>query len=271
MTDFGNGFFTQTPAWIVGLVTLLLLIAAYAIGTRIHAWRKGNIDADKEKDQDGLIVSSVFGLLALLLGFTFGLAVDRFDTRRTLVIDEANAIGTTYLRAQTFAEPHRSEISGLLAQYVDVRLVLAKTTDLAEAKRLLGVVDTLQAKLWSASLTAIGPQRDDVSAAYMESMNETIDLAATRKAGRLARVPSVVFTVLLIYMTVSAGWLGYILGERWRSAGVLMVLMTLSLLLILDIDSPNRGGVNEDQTPMRDLKTFIAAHPSPSFATEPTH
>ena len=82
--------------------------------------------ADHTPDgQEGYVVSAVLGLLALMLGFTLAMAVDRYETRRALVLEEANAIGTTYLRAQLFGEPHRARLSKLLVEYNDNRLALA--------------------------------------------------------------------------------------------------------------------------------------------------
>ena len=262
-------FFFQTPMWLLTLATFVALSLAYALGNWFRRRRKRAKPAEAEDDgadYDGYIVSGAVGLLALLLGFTFGLAVDRFDTRRGLVVAESNAIGTTYLRAQTFAEPYRSELSRLLTQYVDVRLTLARSTDLKQMKALLAESDALHASMWTATVAAIAPQRDDVASSFMDSMNETIDDAAARKAARLAHVPQRVFAVLFGYMLITSGILGFVVGEMRRvTAATLLALTTVSYMMIVDIDSPNRGGVRESQEAMSDLKAFIAAHPSASF------
>ena len=264
-------FFFQTPMWLLTLATFAALSVAYAIGNWFRRRRKRASVAeagDGGGDYDGYIVSGAVGLLALLLGFTFGLAVDRFDSRRVMVVEESNAIEATYLRAQTFAEPHRGELSRLLAKYVDVRLALSQTTDLQQVKERLAESDTLQASMWTATVAAIAPQRDDVASAFMEAMNETIAAAAARKAARLAHVPPRVFTVLFGYMLITAGILGFVVGEMRRvTAATLLALLTVAYMMIVDIDSPNRGGVRESQEAMTDLKAFIAAHPSTSFGT----
>ncbi len=274
-TSLVQSFLFQSPMPVVWIATFVALVAAYVVGS----WIRGRIrhrpaaesSGDDEASYDGYIVSGVVGLLALLMGFTFGLAVDRFDARRLLVVDESNAIGTTYLRAQTFPEPHRAEISRLLAKYVDVRLAVAQATDAGQATRLLGESDALQARLWAETIAAIAPLRDDVAAAFMETMNETIDNAASRKASRLAHVPQRVFVVLFVYMLMTSGVLGYVIAKRRRGAVLtLMALLTISYMLIIDIDSPNRGRVRESQAAMEDLKAFIAAHPPASFGTEAT-
>lgn len=263
-------FFFQTPMWLLSLATFVALIVAYAVGTWIRQRRTsaGAPIADDEGNFDGYIVSGVVGLLALLLSFTFGLAVDRFDARRGFVVAESNAIGTTYLRAQTFPEPHRGELSRLLTRYVDVRLTLSRSRDLKQMSQLLSESDALQASLWSTTVAAIAPLRDDVASSFMESMNETIDDAAARKAARLAHVPQRVFVVLFFYMLMTSGVLGYVIARRRRGAVLtLMALLTISYTLIIDIDSPNGGRVRESQQSMEDLKAFIAGHPPASFGT----
>ncbi|MGH6963121.1 MAG: hypothetical protein ACREE0_01425, partial [Phenylobacterium sp.] len=223
----------QTPMWLLALSTFVALVAAYAVGSLIRHLRRpaATKAGDDENSYDGYIVSGVVGLLALLMSFTFGLAVDRFDTRRVMVLTESNAIGTTYLRAQTFPEPHRGALSRLLAKYVDVRLAAAQSTDAKEIVRLLGESDALQASLWTETIAAIAPQRDDVASSFMESMNETIDDAAARKAARMAHVPQRVFVVLFLYMLMTSGVMGYVIAERRRGAVVtLLLLLTVSYM-----------------------------------------
>jgi len=263
----------QAPMWLLTLTTFFGLVIAYAAGSWIrHRRPPAAAGDDAAANYDGYIVSGMLGLLALLLGFTFGLAVDRFDARREQVVSESNAIGTTYLRAQIFPESHRDELSGLLSKYVDVRLALSLSTNVKQSIQLLDESDALQASMWTATLAAIAPQRDNVAASFMESMNETIDSAAARKAARLAHVPQRVFVVLLVYMLITSGVFGYVIAEQRRGAVMtLLALLTTSYLLIVDIDSPNRGGVRESQEPMTDLKAFIAAHPSGSFGTPTAH
>lgn len=264
-------FFFQTPMWLLTLATFAALAVAYAIGNWFRRRRQRVTaagDSEEGVDYDGYIVSGAVGLLALLQAITFGLAVDRFDARRGMVVAESNAIQTTYLRAQTFAEPHRGELSRLLTKYVDVRLALSRSTDLRQVKELLAESDALQASMWTATVAAIALQRDDVASAFMETMNETIEAAVARKAARLAHVPQRVFTALFGYMLITAGIMGFVVGEMRRvTAATLLALVTGSYMMIIDIDSPNRGGVRESQEAMTDLKAFIAAHPSASFGT----
>ena len=113
---------TALPVLLLGTILLVIVIGLTWAGMRIRMKAAGRAraaagraeDVDEEEDANGAIVSAVLGLLALLLGFTFALAVNRFETRRALVLEEANAIGTAYLQTQVLPQPHRERLSMLL-------------------------------------------------------------------------------------------------------------------------------------------------------------
>ena len=259
-----------TSLWWIAFWLLLVMIAVSIAGNvlRRRLKRKQDAAAKDVDDEDlGAVISAALGLLALLMGFTFALAVDRFETRRALVLEEANAIGTAYLRAQLLDEPHRSRVSRLLVEYTDNRLELASKSP-AEARRLIGRNDKLLTDLWVSTVAVFPTIRGtDFSTAYIDSMNAVIDLGESRKAARLARVPNEVYVVLFIYIVAAAGLLGYALdGPREKWAGrMLFLLLTLSLMLIIDVDRPARGGINESQGPMEDLQASLRGWPPEVF------
>lgn len=243
------------PLWLIAVVLVGAMFAASVAGRALrrvgHAKEKPSGDS-----QDGYIVSAVLGLEALLMGFTFALAVDRFDARRGLVLEEANAIGTVYLRTQLLEQPFRSEIGQLLIDYTENRIALGLASR-EDAPGMLARNDDLVRALWVATMGAFPSIRDlDFSSAYLDSMNAVIDLDASRKAARAAHVPAAVFVVLFIYVIVSAGVLGFEMKSRngHIAANFLFLLFALSLILIIDIDRPTSGGVNESQEPMLRLR-----------------
>ena len=266
-----DDFLAHAPVLLLGAIVLLLMGIAAGVGFALRA-RRAQLDAaiaeTEDGDQQGYIVSGVLGLLALLMGFTFSLAVDRFEARRELVLQEANAIGTTYLRTQLLGEPHRARISGMLLAYTDNRIALANASAPDQIHDLLATNDKLLTDLWAATSSAFLTIKGlDFSSSYVESMNNLIDLDSARKAARAVHVPSEAFLVLIVYMTVTAGVLGYVLtGRRGRSAAAFLVaLMTLALMLIVDIDHPTGGGVREGQGPMEALRASLKAQPPPVF------
>ena len=267
MTGFANWLET-TPAWLIGLILVAGMFAASMLGERLNR-RLGKKKAEGEDDggREGYIVSATLGLLALLMGFTFSLAVDRFEARRLLVLEEANAIGTTYLRTQMLEPVDRARISQMLVEYTDNRIVLAQAP-VDQVPALLAKNDQMLTDLWTATLAAWPSIKGlDFSSSYLETMNNMIDLDSARKAARLARVPSAVFFVLFVYVITSAGVLGYA-GANKEGRGAtafLFLLLTISLLLTLDIDRPRSGRITESQAPMERLRDTLASQPPEVF------
>ena len=279
VSSFGT-WLIEAPVWLIGLFILGGMIVASLAGTALRWRRRKRIAAGREstaaaEDGDlGIMVSAVMGLLALLVAFTFSIAIDRFDTRRVNVLNEANAIGTTYLRAQLLEEPHRARMSRLLVAYTDLRLVLATTPRGPEQRALLEANDRLIADLWSATVAAFPSMRTTpLSHSFVETMNGLIDMDTTRKAGRQARVPPAVFLVLFLYQFVAASVVSYCIAGRrsQRTAIIVFALLGVLMVLIVDVDRPTGGGIEESQEPMRQLQAFLRAQPPASFDRfEPT-
>jgi hypothetical protein len=264
-----DSWLNRTELLVLAAILFVAMCGAAAIGLLLQRSRPASDNKDSEGGQEGYIVSAVLGLLALLMGFTFSLAVDRFETRRVLVLEEANAIGTAYLRSQLLAGPDRARMSDLLIRYTDNRIALAKARPGGTAQQqLLAINDGLITDLWAGTSAAFESIKGlDFSSAYLDSLNALIDLDASRKTARAARVPTEVFVVLFVYLVTTAGVLGYVLkGTRGRlAAGFLLALLTLSLMLIMDINRPVAGGVSESQRPMEELKASLAAQPPAVF------
>jgi hypothetical protein len=260
-------FYAYAPPSVVATSVVLLLIAAGLLGIVARRWFHRQSDPD-ERGAEQLIVSAILGLVALLLGFTFALAIDRFDRRGALVVQEANAIGTTWLRAQLLDEPHRSQLSRLLEGYAENRLRLARAETPEAARPLLARNDLYQRRLWAATVAAVRPIRHlEISSVLVEAMNATIDIDAERRAVRRAHVPPRVLTALLLCMAVAAYAVGYgllMLRVKW-SVLALLVLLTMAYLLILDIDQPTRGGIKEPQRAMEELVATMRAGPPASL------
>ncbi len=269
MTNTLTGAFDATPLWLVGIGLVLSMGLAAVVGWLIRR-RMVALSGDKEASgQEGYIVSGVLGLLALLLGFTFSLAIERYESRRALVLEEANDIGTAYLRAQLLPSPHRERVSNVLVVYTNNRIALAEAQGPgSERDVLVHQNDRLLTDLWAETVAVMPGIRDaEFSGAFVESVNAVIDMDTARKVARGLHVPSEVFLLLLIYQIVSAGVLGFVLYGRHgiALATMLCLLFTLSLLLIIDVDRPTSGGVRESQRPMLLLKDSLASQPPEVF------
>jgi hypothetical protein len=253
-------WFQTAPLAGIGLVFLALLLLGIEIGYRSHGLLRRSRGGDKTPHggQDYLL-SAVLGLLALLLGFTFSVALSRYEARRELVVQEANAIGTTWLRVQLLQEPNRAAMSQMLRQYVDARLAWSERDGSANG---LARTNDIQGRLWRAMGEALRADPSaQLSRATMDAMNESFDLASDRVAARAAHIPTQVLDVLMIYAVLSMIMLGYILavnGDPHRIAtALLLVLLTLALMMVLDLDRPLNGAIQVSQQPLYDLKASL--------------
>ncbi|MGE4303344.1 MAG: hypothetical protein AB7E24_04845 [Novosphingobium sp.] len=270
MAAFGSWLLTA-PIWLIAVTIYGGMILAALAGWKMRLKNAEDL-SPRSKSEEGYVVSSVMGLLALLVGFTFALAIDRYDTRRKLVLEESNAIGTTYLRTQLLEEPHHTRISNLLTAYAENRIDLARSRTEEARRRDLQKSNQIVGQLWAATVAAFPTIRDKpLSSAYIGSMNEVIDLDAARQQSRRSHVPLEVFIMLVAYQLIAAGVLGYVLaGRRGRAtASLLLILFGGSLILIIDLDRPNSGGIVEDQRPMELLLQTMKARSLDSVAAPP--
>ena len=251
-------FYSNSP-WIVFVSTSLVLMATAVVGFFIGR-RAGHHGADQS--QIGAIQSSILGVLALMLGFTFGAASQRYDARRLLAVDEANAIGTTFLRAQTLPEPYRTNLSNMLRDYVDLRLqsasVLDKPDELAKIRRN---TERMQQAMWKQVAAVVKQDPSDITGLCEESMNQSIDLYAARIESFLARVPPTIMWILAFIAGVSLGIVGYGFGLAGRPTWLIMALLScivaLVIVMIADLDRPEAGPTRVSRQNMMDLKSSL--------------
>lgn len=269
MLPWFDRFLDDAPLAAVGLLLLLGMLLAREIGGGLHR-RLSNAADDGQggTSDEGLIVSGVLGLLALLVAFTFSLALSRHEDRRELVVQEANAIGTAYMRSQLLDEPYRGELAGRLAAYAKVRLAFGEAAG-AERDLLEERSEALQGSIWQATVRAVEPIRTTPLASLVaSSVNSVVDLSAERKAALAARLPSPVLEALVLYAFGAAAIVGYALAgmrSRHRAASLLLfALLTLAILLILDLDRPRSGAILVPQEAMRDMVSSLPGMAAPA-------
>lgn len=260
------GWLADAGVLPVTLALLVSMLAAFALG---HWLRRRSVQQGKttslEQSQEGLIVSGVMVVVGLLIGFTFSLALDRFEQRRLLVVTEANAIGTSYLRAQLLDEPDRSRLSRLLTAYTDNRIALGSAT--VNKQRLIEKNDRLLTQIWAAVSSAVEtPKGRTISTPLLLAFNELIDHDTLRKSARVTRLPGMVMMMLYIFLVVTAAVVGFVLsGRRQQTIAVIMfVLLTLAISIIVDLNRPTSGTIMESQEPML-LTRKLLAQPSSDF------
>ena len=240
-------------------VAVLFLFAGSLSGSWIRARRTEAIERNSSSFKT--LESAVLGLLALLLGFSFAMAVNRYDLRKQLEIEEANAIGTTWLRTDTLAEPARSTERQLLKQYVPVRLGFAVAgTDTDAVQRSLAQASGLQAQMWAIAAQDAAAHRDPVSALFVSSVNGMIDVTEKRMAALENRIPAMTWAMLLFMGFVSSALVGISIISRSKLLlAILPVVVGVVLTLILDLDSPRSGFIRVHQNSMTRVAEQVTA------------
>jgi hypothetical protein len=250
-----NGLFDPFPLWALLLVTVVVVLLSVEIGYRLGEFRKRRSEGEKEAPV-GAMVGATLGLLAFMLAFTFGLAASRFDDRRQVVLAEANAIGTTYLRAALLPQPLAGETRDLLREYVDVRLEAAQPGNVDQA---IVKSEQLQNHLWSQAVAAAEKDRSPITGLFIQSLNEVIDLHAKRVMVALrSRIPGAIWMALYLLVVLAMLSMGYhagLTGTRRSLAGLALALaFSAVLILIVDLDRPGRGLLQVSQQSMIDLR-----------------
>lgn len=255
-------FIHDAPAWLIGVCLLAAMMLARELGAAAHRrLARTPSSAPGHGTAEGHILTGVLGLLALLIAFTFGLALERYDSRRELVVTEANALSVTYQRTHLLDDP--APLQRLLRAYARERLAYGERWGQAE-NQALARADALQLEIWREAVRQARPlSATMISSLLLEPLNLAFDTADARKAALEARLPLSVLLALMLYTVVSAAVLGYALegaGGRHRAASfVLFALLTLAIVLIFDLDHPHSGMLRVPQTPMADAVQAMAA------------
>jgi len=246
---------------IVGVFVAFTLGALLACecGYRIGRWWQKRTPEEKEGPTT-MMVGSLLALLAFLLAVTMSMAADRFEARRGLVLAEANAVGTTYLRAGYLPEPVSSKTRQLLREYLSLRVVNHPGEVAARARRS----GELQSALWSIAeeLARRTPDSETV-ALYIESLNQVIDLHASRLTVYYGRVPETVLLLLFVTSIVTMSMVGYSAGLSLRRSSLAVVMMTVVLggvvTLVVDVDRAREGFLRVNQQPLIELQQQIGS------------
>lgn len=244
------------------IVSLLLvaLLLAIEIGYRLGR-HFGETTTDATKTQIGAIQASLLGVLALLLGFTFSLALQRFDSRSAAVVDEANAIGTALLRSDVLPDSTRQRAHTQLNEYIDLRIEggTISLDRLAEREQMLASTLAQQASVWAVATEAAR----DVSGApnarfFAQALNDMIDAYSKRIAALNRHVPEIVLFLLFGTFALTACLVGYSSGVSGHRATfptyILVLLITFLVFIIIDLDRPRRGLIEVSQQSMLDLR-----------------
>jgi len=248
------GYFMYTlPLWVIFCVILAVSLLAVELGFRFAQRLNRGEKGEGEGDAGG-IVAALLGLLAFILAFSFSITTNRFDTRKQLVLDEANAISTTYLRTRLIPQPQGAAIKKLLEEYVDIRV--QSTVNISNIPETLIRSEEIHGLLWSQVESLVNENMDsEIRSLLIASLNEVIALHKSRKTVALIyRIPPFIWLSLHLLMIASMFGTGYQVGASRARRPVAIPLMiaafALVILMIAAMDRPNEKMFAVSQQPL---------------------
>jgi hypothetical protein len=253
--------FYNYPLLLVFFVGVVIVLLTSEIGWQLGKRNEGhgvsgNVSA---------LEQSLLGLLALMVGFTFLMALTRFEARREAVLNEANAIGTTALRARLLPEPHRTESLKLLREYAQIRIDYIPTgKSMVELPDVINRSNQIQEELWQQAKALSANDNNMVpTGLFIQTLNEMIDNQGKRLSALRNQIPDMVLFSLFAIAAVSCGFAGYAsrldpLRTRLPVA-ITAVLVSAVIFVILDLDRPAVGFITISQQPMIDTVASLSA------------
>ena len=253
-------------------LALGLLLLAFVLGTTVVGHLVGRAlrsRSDSFREPLAVLQGALLGVVGLILAFGLALAVGRYESRRAAVVAEANAIGTTYLRAQTLAEPIRTRSLDRLASYTDTSIRLSNAIpDSTAARAAVADGQGLQRELWRLAGEALaGAPTSSAPRLYVETLNEMIDMQTVRTSALNNRVPPAVLWLEVAAAAVALGLLAVylaVLGRGVLTALLAAALVSVLLLVIFDLDRPTRGLITVPATALIDLRASMDLPPAAS-------
>ena len=226
---------------LVLVISLVVLWLSESIGV---SWRK-QWSLDKGEQEDfNLIAAATLTLLGLIIGFTFSMAISRYDQRKNYEEAEANAIGTEYVRADFLPPADAARVRALLRDYLDLRVLFYETRGDQQLRLMNSRTAQLEADLWSAVRTAAAAQPSPLTALVATGMNDVLNSQGYTQAAWWNRIPASAWGLMAAIAICSNMLIGYGMQSSKAKASLLVVLpvvVSISFFLIADIDSPSRG------------------------------
>jgi hypothetical protein len=224
---------------LIGILTFALLWAAARFGTSLAKWKSPN---QITSNGFGTVLSATLTLLGLLIGFSFSMAISRYDLRKAYEEEEANAIGTEYLRADLLPDAARTKVKGQLVKYLDLRIQKYKASASQDTKQLDSNTSQLQNDMWNEVSSIAMARTDPVMASVVTGMNDVINRQGYTQAARWNRIPLPAWLLMGAIALFCNFLIGYSdKGNRNNLLQIVPLAVAVSFLLIADIDSPQGG------------------------------
>jgi hypothetical protein len=246
---------TDTSLLLFGVLVLGLLYAANESGFHIGRWRGRQRPAhDRDLAGIGTITAGMLGLLAFTLGLTINIAQARFETRRNLVVQEANAISTAWMRSKLVAGDEGPTITALIEAFARVELAYVSADSFDVETELLARTTSLQAQIWQVAQAVVQREPSTMTAALITAVLNVFDAAVAERFAFQSRVPADLSYMLLAGSLLAIGAMGYHLGSSGSRQVVLTALLLVmwagGMVLIADLERPRIGAIRVDPAPL---------------------
>jgi hypothetical protein len=230
----------KSPFFVL-LISFVVLWLSARIGAEFR--KQQHLEDDLRHDLD-LIVGATLTLLGLIIGFTFSMAVSRYDQRKNCEEAEANAIGTEYVRADLLPDADAAKVRALLRDYLNQRVLFYQNNDGERLQQINRATAQLQTDLWSTVIAPSGARATPLLALAVSGMNDVLNSQGYTQAAWWNRIPFAAWVLMITIAIFANAMFGY--GARRRKAGVIHMLalplvLSIAFFLIADIDSPRRG------------------------------
>jgi hypothetical protein len=245
----------ETNLLLLWAALFALLALAGECGFRFERWRAA-IRTTSEAERSGIstVTASMFALLAFTLGLTISFAQSRFEARRDLVVQEANTIGTAWLRAHMVGGQEGDAIASLIEDYARARLDYTTAPPDAEIPKLLARTNALQTQMWDLATGLARRVPTPITATLVNALNDMFDASLSQRFAFNSRIPSSLSWILLVGSLLAIGAMGYQLAATGSRQPVLSVLSLLmwagAMVLIVDLNRARLGTIRVDPAPL---------------------
>ncbi len=251
--------FSGSPVWVAALLVAVLFFGGGQFG--FLSARRTALNA-AESTAFGVVQTTAFTLLSLLLAFSFSLALSRYDARRELVTKEANAIGTAILRSDLLYPEAGTQERSLLDDYLNERLTYLASNDENERAAVETRAAALQRRMWAIAAAEVQRgRRSTATPLFVSSLNEVFDISLMQRAAQRAHVPDLIVYILIVLVLIA----GTLFGTTWKSwRSTLLAAVALSIMFgavfgaVIDLDQPQAGTIRVDLTALAADKDIFA-------------
>ena len=251
--------FSGSPVWVAALLVAVLFFGGGQLGF-FSARRTATTAA--ESTAFGVVQTTAFTLLSLLLAFSFSLALSRYDARRELVTKEANAIGTAILRADLLYPEAGTQERALLKDYLNERMTYLSSSSEAEQTAAETRGAELQRRMWSIAASEVQRgRRSTATPLFVSALNDVIDISLMQRAAQRAHVPDLIVYILIVLVLIA----GTLFGTTWKTwRSTLLAAIALAVMFgavfgaVIDLDQPQTGTIRVDLTALASDKDLFA-------------